>query len=108
MQILLHIFSGCRVEQRAELVWHDQVAAAVAQSQQPVGSRMFMRSGDAVNSTLFPLWAAGLTGAGMVVGIGDSGLGACCYCVVVCDHIFLYLMYCAHTLACCWDSVVVL
>lgn len=64
-----------RVEQRAALMWHDQVATAVAQSQQPLRSGMYMRSGDGVNATLFPLWSAGLTGAGMVVGIGDSGLG---------------------------------
>lgn len=48
----------------------------MGQSQQPLRNGAFLRSGDTVNATLFPLWAAGLTGAGMVVGIGDSGLGA--------------------------------
>ena len=30
-----------------------------------------------VNAGLHPLWAAGITGAGQVIGCGDSGVGAC-------------------------------
>ena len=39
------------------------------------------------------IWAAGLTGAGQVIGGGDSGLGACQLCECInCAH------FCSHQL----------
>lgn len=34
-------------------------------------------AGAALDAGVYPLWAANITGAGQVVGIGDTGLGEC-------------------------------
>ncbi len=87
----VHTPHSHRVEQHPDLIFHNQVAVGIAQSQLPPDPPRFMSTsqnsgqttvngqtivnGQSVNATVFPLWAAGLTGAGMVVGIGDSGVG---------------------------------
>ncbi len=53
--------------------------------QQPHRPRVLWHAGKAVpgsgnynlDSSYHPLWAAGITGAGQVIGTGDSGLGDC-------------------------------
>ena len=43
-----------------------------------------------------PIWAAGLTGAGQVIGGGDSGLGACKLC-----RTSTVPYFCTHKLSLC-------
>lgn len=67
-----------RLEPQPELLLHNQAAISIAQSQLPPDPPRFLSAqstSQTVNATVFPVWAAGLTGAGMVVGIGDSGVG---------------------------------
>ena len=56
---------GCFVSRCGFLFFSDSLQSA----------RPFPNDGSLLDPALHPLWAAGITGRGQVIGCGDSGLG---------------------------------
>lgn len=72
------------IEPAAKLQLYNNKASSITQSGQPLPSPW----SPSVNADAdhHPLWAAGITGAGQVIGCGDSGVGGCQGSSDCCDY----------------------